>query len=469
MNRRFLALVLGLSICSLASAGQRLALIVGNADYEGAKLDLSLNDVEKALTNHGFQVIRRENLKAEELKTVSAEFVSAIPTNGIGLFYFAGLGATIDRNGKPNPMLRPVDQVIKNEGEYRKFGLNLAEFAKRLEEDSGARSNWIVVDVPAESTIKPEDNKVVSGIASFEAGTSTRLIVDGKTLDSALASLGENSSQPSIAELREGAKPGETFTNSVGMVFQWCPPGQFTMGTKEAESPDSEDRKAVDVSLSKGFWLGTHEVTQLEYERVVRRTLPNEPGFFGKNLPWWGITEAKAAADFCKKLSEMEHKSGALPKDWEYVCPTEAEWEYACRAGSSTTYHFGDSVEELGRYANFADRTLRESSPSCHWADPQNEDGTGKALAEVGSYLPNAWGLHDMHGNVAEIVADHYAEALPGGTDPLFQVEKDGRFVLRGGAWCSIARYCESSFRNISPRKNKTNFVGFRIALKKVK
>jgi len=91
----------------------------------------------------------------------------------------------------------------------------------------------------------------------------------------------------------------------------------------------------------------------------------------------------------------------------------------------------------------------------------------GESLAPVGSYRPNAWGLRDMHGNVAEVVADHLVAERPGGTDPLVRVEKDGTNQVRGGAWCSLPLYCESSFRNAIDGRNKYNYVGFRIALKK--
>ena len=107
-------------------------------------------------------------------------------------------------------------------------------------------------------------------------------------------------------------------------------------------------------------------------------------------------------------------------------------------------------------------------NPGYHWAYKQTDDGVGEALALVGSYQPNAWGLRDMHGNLAEIVADHHDAKLPGGKNPLFRKEKDGRGVIRGGSWCSLPLYCESSFRNLCPSKNKSNYVGFRIALKKV-
>jgi formylglycine-generating enzyme required for sulfatase activity len=125
-------------------------------------------------------------------------------------------------------------------------------------------------------------------------------------------------------------------------------------------------------------------------------------------------------------------------------------------------------VDRLGAFGNFADKSLLAENPDFHWADPRSDDGTGEALALVGSYLPNAWGLRDMHGNVAEIVADNHLSDLPGGTDPVAKAEKNGRPVMRGGAWLSTPAYCESSFRNSPPSRHKSNYIGFRIALKKL-
>jgi formylglycine-generating enzyme required for sulfatase activity len=240
------------------------------------------------------------------------------------------------------------------------------------------------------------------------------------------------------------------------------------MGSERTDTAETRDRKPVQVKLSKGFWMGEHEVTQREYGVVMKKNVST--GFTAhNNAPFWGITESKQITEFCKKLSDLERKAGTLPPGWEYACPTEAEWEYACRAGSSATFCFGDSVSELGLYGNVADNALWTANPDYYWAERSTDDGVGEALAPVGSYYPNAWGLRDMHGNVAEVVADHLLPELPGGTDPLARVEKDGRTQIRGGAWCSLPLYCASSFRNAAPGRDKHNFIGFRVTLMKVK
>jgi formylglycine-generating enzyme required for sulfatase activity len=437
-----------------------------------------------------------------------------VPTGGVALVYYVGLGAHVERLGKVYNLLRPVGTSIGNDGDYRSRGLNVADLVKLLREKSGARVGLVFLDACWQSPIKPETERVMGGLRAFDvapgvtvmfaAGSEQTVPVPQRDAASAFArvltrqlgqlddsmqqtcraiaaesgkawfdgapeeGLGPRSTFPVAETLREGTTPGEGFVNSVGMTFRWCPPGNFTMGSQRTETSATRDRKSVPVTLTSGFWMSEHEVTQREYYAVMRKTV--SPGFTTHgNAPFWGITEAKQVIDFCTKLNDIERKAGTLPDGWQYGCPTEAEWEYACRAGSTAAFCYGESTTQLGFYGNFADKTLWTTSPDYHWAHRAVDDGVAEALAIVGSYRPNAWGLRDMHGNVAEVVADHLTPELPGGTDPLARVEKDGRTQIRGGAWCSVPLYCESSFRNAVPGRDKLNFIGFRVALKRGK
>jgi formylglycine-generating enzyme len=155
----------------------------------------------------------------------------------------------------------------------------------------------------------------------------------------------------------------------------------------------------VEVTLSKGFWIGKFEVTQGEWLRVVGAF----PGEFtagaGDDFPVYTINFAEAEG-FCQKLTKQARAAGELPADWEFRLPTEAQWEYACRAGTTTATSFGDSLSS--RQANFQGK-------------PYNGGAEGPSLkraAPVGSYPASAWGLHDMHGNEFEWCRDWYHPRL---------------------------------------------------------
>lgn len=498
-------------------SGYRIALLLGNSDYPDFTLrgvDGSLDHVERGLMSQGFTIVRHENLNQQQSKDAIAEFTASVPTNSVVVFYYIGLAAHVKRFDKMYNLMRPVGEKIESDNDYRSRGLNVLELVESLRERSGARINLLFLDACHESPIRPEKGEVNGGLIEFEVGDDTAVMfaaaggqqsslpasdaatpfaralvqnasklndsvkaaseaiaaVSGKSWigGAAEAGIGQPSDLPVADVPRDGKTPGEGYANSVGMTFRWCPSGRFSMGSDKTDSPATRDRKPVEVTLSKGFWMGEHEVTQREYSVVMRR---NPPTGFTKhrNAPFWGVTESKSITDFCRKLNDLERKAGQLPNGWEYIAPTEAEWEYACRAGSPDDFCFGDAVADLGRYGNFADRTLRMVNPNYYWADPLGDDGVAEGLALVGSYRPNKWGLRDMHGNVSEIVADHLVPELPGGIDPLVRIAKEGKTQIRGGAWCSRALYCESSFRNAAPSRDKHNFVGFRVVLKKVK
>ena len=269
-------------------------------------------------------------------------------------------------------------------------------------------------------------------------------------------------------------KPGDEWFNSLGMVFCWCPPGSFRMGLADASTPYTRDARQTDVAISGGFWMSKYELTLGDYGRARKR---NPEGrelvpLVHANQPITGIKGPSALKFGSGTLEPMEKKAGCLPSGWGYRLPTEAELEYACRAGSTSRFSFGDSVRDLHRYANYADRSLHQEDDSFHYVDLTANDGVGRRPAPIGSYLPNAWGIHDMHGNVSEFVQDQYLTQLPGGNDPLGDVEKRSNIVIRGGTWCSLAAYCQSGFRlscKFSNNEGHSDFRGMRVVLARKK
>ena len=154
-----------------------------------------------------------------------------------------------------------------------------------------------------------------------------------------------------FADPGEGSRAGDE-RQVAGIRLCWCPPGRFTMGSPPGEPERRPGEDQVEVTLTRGFWVGKYEVTQGDWKRIVGRAAgPADGGAArGRRLPVGNVNFAEAEA-FCRKLTEMARKSGELPEGWEFRLPTEAQWEYACRAGTTTATAFGDSLSS--KQANF--------------------------------------------------------------------------------------------------------------------
>ena len=246
----------------------------------------------------------------------------------------------------------------------------------------------------------------------------------------------------------------------VKYAFRWCPPGTFMMGSPEDEGgmePDEMGKlyeKQHRVTLTRGFWILETEVTQAMWASVMGANTSN---FKGPNLPV-EMVSWNDCQDFIKKLNASLAGTPDAPAGFKFSLPTEAQWEYACRAGTNTAYHFGDTLNN--DQANFGNSIFEKPL---------------RGTSEVGSYPANAWGLHDMHGNVFEWCLDSFA-VYPdhAATDPI-QPFPTGRellrgetaCVLRGGSWITIAWGCRSANRahQDPSERNKHNFIGFRLAM----
>jgi len=217
--------------------------------------------------------------------------------------------------------------------------------------------------------------------------------------------------------------------DSIGMEFKLIPAGTFIMG---------EGDQAHEVTLTKPFKMGIHEVTQAQYEQVMG---VNPSEFKGANNPVENVSWDDAVV-FCRRLSELPAEKAAGNV---FRLPTEAEWEYACRAGTTTKYSFGDDESDFGEYAWYGDKYGDKHYP-------------------VGSKQPNAWGLYDMHGNVWEWCQDLYGD-YPSGTvtDPTGAASGSYR-VNRGGSWFN-AEGCRSAYRGRDPPYFRFCRIGFRVYL----
>jgi formylglycine-generating enzyme required for sulfatase activity len=170
----------------------------------------------------------------------------------------------------------------------------------------------------------------------------------------------------------------------------------------------------------------------------------------GDDLPVGNVNFAETEA-FCRKLTELARQANQLPSDWEIRLPTEAQWEYACRAGTTTATSFGDKLSS--KQANFKGQPYNGAEPG---------PSLGRA-AKVGSYPANPWGLHDMHGNTFEWCRDWSHPKLPGGTDPdLYNVPARSR-VRRGGCWADEGWPCRSAFRLRFEPERRYDHIGFRV------
>ena len=241
--------------------------------------------------------------------------------------------------------------------------------------------------------------------------------------------------------------PPKTLTNSQGMSFASIAPGQFQMGSPASEIDRFNDETQHEVTLTKGFLLGVREVTQNQYEAVMGKN----PSFFkGATLPVETVSYLEAVS-FCQRLSDLPVEKAAGRK---YRLPTEAEWEYACRAGTNTPFPFGNELN--GAQAN------------CNGGYPFGTTRKGPFLEKpspTGSYQTNAWGLYDMQGNVWEWCSDWYG-AFPeaAAKDPQGSPAGPGR-VMRGGSWINWARNCRTSIRGWDGPDRRCNDVGFRVVL----
>ena len=245
--------------------------------------------------------------------------------------------------------------------------------------------------------------------------------------------------------IANAGEPPTNVTPVLGMV--WIKPGTFIMGSR-ADEPgrDSDEGPQTVVTLTRGFWMGVHEVTQAEYQSVMA----SNPSFHtgDSNRPVETVTWQNAT-NYCGLRTQAERTAGRIPGAWAYRLPTEAEWEYCCRAGARTTrYGYGDDLS-YAAFGNYA------------WYSANS----GYTTHPVEQKLANPWGLMDMHGNAWEWCQDWYG-TYPGGSviDPQGPGTLTNR-VTRGGDFSNTATWSRSAKRGYNHPSNANKYLGFRVVL----
>ncbi|MGA7496744.1 MAG: SUMF1/EgtB/PvdO family nonheme iron enzyme [Isosphaeraceae bacterium] len=276
-------------------------------------------------------------------------------------------------------------------------------------------------------------------------------------------------------------------TNSLGMNFTLIKAGEFLMGSPDTDKDAEDDEKPQHrVRITRPFYLGVHEVTRGQFRRFVDDSgyqtdaEKDGKGGFGWNeaankfeqAPRYTWREAGFEQTDLHPVVNVSWNDAVAFAEWlgrkegkTYRLPTEAQWEYACRAGTTTRYFCGDDAEALAEVGNIADATAREKYPDWNYAIASRDGFV--YTSPIGRYRPNAWGLHDMHGNVWEWCWDWYGKDFYKASrvdDPAGPLEAADR-VIRGGSWNSIPRRCRSAFRNWGTPGYRISFLGFRLAL----
>ncbi|MFN9756076.1 MAG: formylglycine-generating enzyme family protein [Planctomycetota bacterium] len=227
------------------------------------------------------------------------------------------------------------------------------------------------------------------------------------------------------------------------------PPCTFVMGSNDGEA---DEKPAHPVTLTRPFWIGKYEVTQAQYQAVTAKNPSLFQGAEAPDAPQRPVETVSwdDAMAYCKSLTANEQAAGRVPEGYQYRLPTEAEWEYCCRAGTTTPWHTGANLEP--GQANFGGARECDACP----------DGQ---TAAVGNYPANAWCLHDMHGNVWEWCLDSYGPYAPASVAPF--VTGGANRVVRGGSWYSLlsAAHCRSAFRYSITPDSADILVGFRVVL----
>ncbi len=455
-------------------ARKQVALVIGNSAYPNRPLTNPLRDAQamyRRLHELNFDVTLVTDADRKAMGQAIDRFVDKLSTGDVALFYYSGHGMQVDGEN----YLIPVDFQGQNETDVRYDAHPAGRIQDRMER-SGAQLNILILDACRDNPYRSATRGGPGGLAAMSPGRGTfiafatspghtasdnpngrnglftgylldALSVPGLSLNDVFDLVRENVDSASKGQqlpwtlssvvgrysflpdrapaiIDRGPQPGQVKVNAKdGQRYVWIPAGSFLMGC----SPDDtecydEEKPAHNVSITKGFWLGQTAVTQAAYSRV---TGTNPSHFKGDNLPVEQVSWDEAK-HYCEAIG------GRLP--------TEAEWEYAARAGTVGA-RYGD-LDAIAWY----------------------KGNSGNTTHPVGQKRPNAWNLYDMLGNVWQWVADWYGEkyyAQQESTDP--QGPQGGNYrALRGGSWYVDSQEARASYRGRNVPANRYSDLGFR-------
>jgi formylglycine-generating enzyme required for sulfatase activity len=279
-------------------------------------------------------------------------------------------------------------------------------------------------------------------------------------------------------------QPGEVWTEPVtGMEFVWVPGGSFMMGSPVGEKDRDDDEGPVHQVQLDGFWLGKHEVTRGQFGMFVEATgykteADKEGGAWGykggkwdyhQGLNWRqaGFAQDDSHPVVCVSWNDARDMAAWLSErgNGKFQLPTEAQWEYACRGGTTTSRFWGENPDEACKYANVADQALQESITD--WSHKIHNCNDGYIYtAPAGSFRPNPFGLYDMLGNVWEWCADLYSKDDYSKHQRLTAISMDAgaHRIIRGGGWNSYPRRGRCAHRNNDDASRRHQFLGFRLS-----
>lgn len=517
------------SVSPPMNSEQRVALVIGNGAYETAPLRNPINDARamgKALSELGFEVIERENINQKDMKREIQAFGQKILKGGVGLFYFAGHGMQV--NGRN--YLIPVAANIEHEKQVEYEAVDVGSVLTEMDYARN-RLNIVILDACRDNPFSRSFRSQALGLASVNAPTGTLIAYatapgsvanDGpqehgvytgelirvmqqpglkiedvfKQVRSAVRESTEGKQVPWESSSLEGdfyfkmPAGGETPVYTVernapvplppaprsetpvrpalktwkepvtGMEFVWVPGGCYLMGSPQTEIGREADEGPVHEVCVDGFWMGKTEVTNGEFKKF-------QPKHDSRDYQGHSLNGDKQPAVF------VSWKDGTAFAQWlaeqnggqyKFRLPTEAEWEFACRAGTDGARYWGS---EPGRACTF--ENVGDQSTTRQWAmeNAHDCDDGYAVVAPVGSFQPNAFGLYDMLGNVAEWCSDAYsadAYTKHQRMNPALTGDKPGvEHVIRGGFWHGEPARTRCALRAAGLPGGMNDDLGFRL------